>query len=75
MGLRPAVLCATAEAGRWGDLEGLDLLDCMECGCCVYACPANRRLVQSIRRGKAEVQKLARRAQEREEEKKKDSKA
>jgi electron transport complex protein RnfC len=75
MGLRPSVLSATAEAGRWADLKGLDLLDCMECGSCVYACPANRRLVQSIRRGKAEVQKLAHRERQREEEKKKDSEA
>lgn len=27
--------------------------DCIECGCCSYVCPAKRRLVQSIRLGKA----------------------
>ena len=28
---------------------------CMECGCCGFVCPANRKLVQSIRLGKGLV--------------------
>ena len=25
---------------------------CMECGCCAFVCPSNRRLVQYMREGK-----------------------
>ena len=32
-------------------------MTCMECGCCAYACPAGRRLVQAIRLGKSIVKK------------------
>jgi electron transport complex protein RnfC len=27
-------------------------MDCIECGCCAYTCPAEIPLVQSFRRGK-----------------------
>jgi len=40
------------------DLDGLrrmNTLDCIECGCCAYVCPAKRYLVQSIRNGKAKL--------------------
>ena len=41
---------------REHDIEGLkefSVMDCIECGCCSYICPAKRYLVQSIRNGKA----------------------
>jgi len=28
-------------------------MNCMECGCCSFTCPAKRHLVQNIRMGKA----------------------
>ena len=31
----------------------LKVMLCMECGCCAFVCPANRKLVQSMRIGKA----------------------
>ena len=34
-------------------LEKNKIMLCMECGCCSYVCPANRRLVQNNRIGKA----------------------
>lgn len=37
------------------DIAGLKqyhIMDCIECGCCTYVCPAKRYLVQSIRHGK-----------------------
>lgn len=40
------------------DVEGLNqyhVMDCIECGCCTYVCPAKRYLVQSIRNGKLYV--------------------
>ena len=45
-GLSPAMI---AEAKDKGDVEALcdlDVLTCMECGCCSFVCPANRPLVQ-----------------------------
>ncbi|MBR5774311.1 MAG: electron transport complex subunit RsxC [Clostridia bacterium] len=43
---------------RCGDAEGLEkgaVLNCIECGCCSFTCPAGRQLVQSIRLGKSIV--------------------
>ena len=43
---------------RCGDTEGLEngaVLNCIECGCCSFTCPAGRQLVQSIRLGKSIV--------------------
>jgi electron transport complex protein RnfC len=35
--------------------EQWHVMDCIECGCCSYICPAQRPLVQHMRRGKMEV--------------------
>lgn len=43
---------------RRSDLEGLqrmNVLDCMECGCCAYTCPAGIPLVQSFRTAKQKL--------------------
>ena len=32
-----------------------DIMDCIDCGCCVFTCPAHRRLLDSMRPGKAKV--------------------
>lgn len=40
------------------DLDGLkkmNTMDCIECGCCAFVCPAKRYLVQSIRDGKLQI--------------------
>jgi electron transport complex protein RnfC len=57
MGLEPWLISAYADAGRMDDAEKNRALDCIECGCCSYICPANRHLVQSIRLAKAEILK------------------
>lgn len=44
------------------DIDGLKqhhVMDCIECGCCTYVCPAKRYLVQSIRNGKSYVRQQA----------------
>ena len=44
------------QSTRRQDTEGLaefHVMDCIECGCCTYSCPAKRYLTQSIRNGKA----------------------
>lgn len=52
MSLMPTKL---EQASIHKDVEALktyNVMTCMECGCCSYVCPANRKLVQSIRVGK-----------------------
>lgn len=55
MGLMPGVLAEMIETGTYELAERNHILDCIECGCCAYICPANRRIVQSIRQGKNEI--------------------
>ena len=60
MRLQPLEL---ANASNRGDIDALKLynvMNCMECGCCSFTCPAKRHLVQSIRMGKALIQKAKR---------------
>ena len=40
-------------------LNSLNVMTCMECGCCAFSCPAGRRLVQAIRLGKSYVRRAA----------------
>lgn len=52
MSLMPTKL---EQASTFKDVDALktyNVMTCMECGCCSFVCPANRRLVQSIRVGK-----------------------
>jgi electron transport complex protein RnfC len=39
-------------AGRLEELERLNLMDCMECGCCAFTCPGKLPLVETFRKGK-----------------------
>ena len=55
MHLLPVLLEKNTEYKKVEELRELDVMTCMECGCCSYVCPAGRRLVQSIRLGKALV--------------------
>ena len=62
MRLQPLEL---ANAANRGDIDGLNFyhaMNCMECGCCSFICPAKRHLVQNIRLGKALMQKAKREA-------------
>ena len=44
----PARLAKLAERGDMAGFEALDGMECCECGCCSYICPAKRPLTQSI---------------------------
>ena len=55
MGLAPYLISAYADKNKFEDAEKNNALDCIECGCCSYICPANRYLVQSIRLAKNEI--------------------
>jgi electron transport complex protein RnfC len=62
MRLNPSVLSIFAERLRFEDAGGHHVLDCIECGCCAYLCPARRPMVHHFRRAKAEVRKSAAKA-------------
>lgn len=52
LSLRPRDFELAAEKQDVEKLNDLHVMNCMECGCCSYSCPAGRRLVQAIRLGK-----------------------
>lgn len=56
-GLMPCLINLASEKGLWQEAKKYGALDCIECGSCNYLCPANRRLVQSVKRAKLEVAK------------------
>ena len=45
----PARLAKLAERGDMAGFEALDGMECCECGCCSYICPAKRPLTQNIK--------------------------
>jgi len=57
MKLMPTSLEKATEKKDLDKLRSLDILTCMECGCCSFSCPAGRRLVQAIRLGKSYLRK------------------
>lgn len=58
MGLVPTQLMKYAKYDRLSDAEGRGILDCVECGCCQYSCPAKIPLVHWIRYGKDKITSL-----------------
>lgn len=57
MSLLPLELSNATDRGDTVTLKKLHILNCMECGCCSFSCPAKRHLVQNIRLGKQLLQK------------------
>lgn len=45
----PTRLAKLAERGDMAGFEAMDGMECCECGCCSYICPAKRPLTQSIK--------------------------
>ncbi len=56
-GLNPSLLSILCEAGRYEETEAHDIMDCKECGCCTFGCPAKRPIMQWIRTAKAWIAK------------------
>jgi electron transport complex protein RnfC len=53
MGLNPSMLSILADKGFIDEAkDDYNLLDCMECGCCSFVCPAKRKIVHHIRYAK-----------------------
>jgi len=64
MELVPSRLSTLAEAGRLEDMDAWGAVDCIECGCCAYVCPARRPIVHQVKLGKWELARLARKVKE-----------
>ena len=60
MRLSPALIVRELKAGNIDKAKSFGLMDCIECGCCAFVCPAKVNLIQRIRLGKGIVrQKMA----------------
>ena len=55
MKLLPTTIAAYARRDMLAEAEEYRAMDCIECGCCSYSCPATIPLVQAIRYGKAAI--------------------
>lgn len=60
LGLVPSDLSIYCENEDWDAAQDMDLMECKECGCCAYICPANRRIVHLVKYGKSELAKRKR---------------
>ncbi len=60
MGLEPYLLKNMAFTQMFEELEKERVLDCIECGSCAYTCPAGVPLLDYIRQGKGNLNKILR---------------
>jgi electron transport complex protein RnfC len=59
LGLEPDQVSLRVEAGRPLDTTPYGALECYECGCCSYVCPAERPLVQFMQVAKSALRRSA----------------
>ncbi|MCQ2397975.1 MAG: electron transport complex subunit RsxC [Sphaerochaetaceae bacterium] len=52
IGLLPTKMFALITNGKYEEAMKLNLMDCKECGCCAFSCPAHLDLVQAFKTGK-----------------------
>lgn len=55
MFLNPTKLNSLVLRGNYEDFEKYHGMDCIECACCSYVCPAKRHLTQTCREGKRTI--------------------
>ena len=53
MRLMPTAITKAYKTGNTQELNKLNTMTCMECGCCSFSCPAFRPLLQTIRMAKS----------------------
>ena len=58
MGLEPYLFSALVKNDRIEEAQAHNILDCIECGCCFFSCPANKPLTDEIRLGKNKVRAM-----------------
>jgi electron transport complex protein RnfC len=57
LGLMPGEMSIAMEKQDWDAAVDLGMMECKECGCCAYVCPARRRIVHMTKFGKAELRR------------------
>jgi electron transport complex protein RnfC len=57
MKLQPSYLGLYIEKGHYEDAKAYNLMDCFACGSCTFVCPANRPMVQWVKKAKKELAK------------------
>jgi electron transport complex protein RnfC len=57
MKLQPSYIGLYIEKGRYEEAKEYNLMDCFECGSCTFVCPANRPMVQWVKKAKKELAK------------------
>ncbi|ORC34430.1 electron transport complex subunit RsxC [Marispirochaeta aestuarii] len=57
MGLNPSRLFKFLDHQEYEEAMAIGLLDCKECGCCGFSCPAHIPLVQGMKGGKYELRR------------------
>lgn len=55
MGLEPYLLSRQSALQMWDEMEQHSVMDCIDCGCCMFTCPSHRPLLDYIRLGKGKV--------------------
>lgn len=63
MDLLPAKIDALTRAERFEAAEKIGAMNCIECGCCTFVCPAKRALTQSCRTAKKVITTRRKQAQ------------
>lgn len=58
MGLEPYLFSLLVNNSKYEEAKQQNILDCIECGCCFFTCPANKPLTDEIRLGKARVRAM-----------------
>lgn len=56
-GLNPSELSISCEAKEFNHAAENNVMECKECGCCTYICPAKRPIVHLIKFAKTEIAK------------------
>ncbi len=60
MGLEPYLLMQYSQRQMWAEDQANHIMDCIECGCCIFSCPAKRPILDYVRLGKNTVGKIIR---------------
>ena len=55
MELQPLHFAKYTDEGNWEGCKKLNIMDCLECGCCSFICSSKIPLVEKIRTAKAQV--------------------
>ena len=59
MKLQPLYLYRFEKKGDLKQLQKLNAMDCIECGCCAHLCPGKLPLVESIRSAKKQLKEAS----------------